>query len=310
MTFALDLLRLARPKQWAKSAFVMIGPLYALADHSGPPAALLAPAAIAAAAFALVSSASYIVNDIKDAPLDRLHPRKSRRPIASGRVSPTAAGVLAAVLLAVGLGLCLLLDGPARWWVMVLGAVYWANVAAYTFVLKRLVIADVVSLSLGFVIRVLAGCAAAGVSPSTWLLNCTLFLAMFLAFGKRLGERRTAEQMGADAAETRSVQKAYTDELLRMATVVTGVANLVTYAGWIQSRDGVFKVPLAGLAEGVNLLWLSIVPATYALLRCIVLLERGRYDDPTELAAKDRAMQASVAAFVCITGAAIWLSQA
>jgi hypothetical protein len=95
-----------------------------------------------------------------------------------------------------------------------------------------------------------------------------------------------------------------------MATVVTGVANLVTYAGWIQSRDAVFKVMLPGLGDGVNLLWLSIVPATYALLRCIVLLERGRYDDPTELAAKDRAMQISVAAFVCVSGAAVAMAQA
>ncbi|MBL8759458.1 MAG: hypothetical protein JNK35_13635, partial [Phycisphaerae bacterium] len=143
----------------------------------------------------------------------------------------------------------------------------------------------------GFVLRVLAGCAAVLVVPSTWLLNVTFFIAMFLAFGKRLGERRT---MGDDAAAARLVQAKYTDELLRMVVVVTGVATLLTYAGYIQSQE-------FGFTRGFNLLWLTMLPATYGLLRCIVLLERGDYDDPTELAAKDRAFQVAVVVFVGLT---------
>src|SRR5690606_16191438 len=119
---------------------------------------------------------------------------------------------------------------------------------------------DVISLASGFVLRVLGGCAAAMVVPSSWLLNCIFFLSMFLAFGKRLGERRT---LGADAAAARGVQSVYTDDLLRMSVVVTAVATLITYAGYVQAHEEDYR-------RGFNLLWLTMLPATYGLLRCIV----------------------------------------
>lgn len=299
---ALAFIRLARPKQWAKSIFVLIGPLYGLMDHAMAMEQALTPALWAALGFALLASACYAVNDVVDAPKDRLHPRKRLRPVASGRIAPMAAYGFAAVMAGAGCG-ALLLTGSARWLVLGMGLAYAANVMAYSYWLKRRVIADVMSLSFGFVLRVLAGCAAASVSPSTWLLNCTLFLAMFLAFGKRLGERRT---VGASVASVRGVQAVYTDELLRMMTLVTGVVTLLTYAGYVQSRDDSFKFAIfgtgsAGPAPGLNVLWFTLIPVTYALLRAIVLLERGRYDDPTEMATRDWPLQVAVAAFGAIT---------
>lgn len=294
--------RLARPKQWAKSAFVLIGPLYGLADHKGNLASVAVSAGVAAAVFALVSSACYIVNDVADAPRDRLHPRKRFRPIAAGTVSPAQGLAFAAGLVALATVLLFTLSGPAFWWVAALAGIYAANVVAYSLVLKRLVILDVISLAMGFVLRVLAGCGAVGVTPSTWLLNSTLFLAMFLAFGKRLGERRT---MGGDAAMVRSVQSAYSDELLRMTVVVTGVATLITYAGYVQAREARMLDSLQHLGLGTggwfNPLWLTIVPAMYGLLRAILLLERGRYDDPTELVVKDRPTLLAAVLFALMT---------
>lgn len=306
---ALACVRLARPKQWSKSIFVLIGPLYGLMDHAMPLSQALAPALWAALGFALLASACYAVNDVVDAPKDRLHPRKRLRPVASGRISPAAAYAFSGAMALAGCG-ALLLTGSARLIVLGMGLLYAANVMAYSFNLKRRVIADVMSLSFGFVLRVLAGCAAAGVSPSTWLLNCTLFLAMFLAFGKRLGERRT---VGAAAASVRGVQAVYTDELLRMMTLVTGIVTLLTYAGYVQSRDATFSVAIfgsgaAGHAPGLNVLWFTLIPVTYALLRAIVLLERGRYDDPTEMATRDWPLQVSVAAFGAITVLAFMLT--
>jgi 4-hydroxybenzoate polyprenyltransferase len=308
---------------------VLIGPLYGLIDRDvslrEAMAPMIVPALATAVGFALIASACYAINDVVDAPKDRLHPRKRSRPVASGAVSPATARLFAAVLAVAGLAV-LLLVGDARWAVVALGLAYAANVMAYSFALKRIVIADVMCLSLGFVVRVLAGCAAAGVAPSTWLLNSTLFLAMFLAFGKRLGERRT---VGQDAsASVRSVHGAYTDELLRMMTLVTGVVTLLTYAGYVQSRDATFGVPLpthpaqptipvvptpaapsaaASAIPEINALWFTLIPVTYALLRAIVLLERGRYDDPTEMASKDLPMQAAVLAFIACTVAAFAL---
>lgn len=303
--------RLARPKQWAKNVFVFIGPVYGLADKGGDWKKLMLPAVIAAAAFALVSSACYVFNDIVDAEKDRLHPRKKFRPIASGAVGEGAARVFAVVLLALGAGMVALLSGTAAWWVGAMVVLYAINTNAYSMLLKRIVIADVMSLSAGFVLRVLAGCGAAAVMPSTWLLNCTLFLAMFLAFGKRLGERRVMAAAGVEASAARSVQSAYTDELLRMAVVVTGVATLVIYASYVQSRDAKVMASLAhaGLTGGgwFNVLWLTMLPATYGLLRCIVLLERGRYDDPTELVVKDWPARLAGLGFAGITLWVAWM---
>lgn len=292
----LQYLRLARPHQWAKSAFVMVGPLYGMSDHKGTWQELLLPAFVAAAAFALASSACYVVNDIVDAEADRAHPRKRTRPIASGAIRPRTAWVYAALLALAAASLLLVIPASVRVWVAAALGLYVLNVSAYSWLLKHVVIADVIGLSLGFVLRVLGGCAAAGVAPSTWLLNCTFFLAMFLAFGKRLGERRS---LGSDeaAAAARAVQGAYTSDLLRMVVVVTAVATLLSYAGYVQAKETLYW-------QGFNLLWLTVLPATFGLLRCIVLLERGDFDDPTELALHDRAFQLAAGVFAFLT---IWL---
>lgn len=293
-----DYIKLARPHQWAKCAFVVIGPIYATAGTGG--VASWIAVIFAAIGFGLASSACYVVNDIGDREADRLHPRKSKRPIAAGVVSVPAARVYAVVLLilAAACPAAPALTGDLRGagWLALMLALYVGNTMVYSAGLKRVVIVDVISLAGGFVLRVLGGCAAALVEPSTWLLNCTFFVSMFLAFGKRLGERRT---MGDDAAGVRGVQVAYTDDLLRMAVVVTAVGTLSTYAGYVQAQAALYTPH--GIGFGFNLLWLTVLPATYALFRCILLLERGWYDDPTELAAHDRPFQLAAGIFALMT---------
>lgn len=288
---AWGLLRLARPTQWAKGVFVFIGPTYALAD--GASVDWLAVVA-AFVAFGLAASGCYVVNDLADRVVDRAHPRKRRRPIASGLISPRLAVGYAVALYALSGAALLLVGAQERVWVALTLAVYVANVLGYSAGLKRVAILDVLLLALGFVLRVLGGCAAAGVHPSTWLLNVTFFVAMFLAFGKRLGERRTMEAAGADAAQARAVQQAYSSDLLRMAVVVTAVATLITYAGYVQTRDGAYDL-------GFNLLWITMLPATFGLLRAMTLLERGDYDDPTVLATRDRPFQLAAGLFGLVT---------
>lgn len=326
----IPLLRLARPHQWSKSAFVLVGPFYHLpqAAHDGRELrAILIPALLTAAMFALVSSACYVVNDILDVKADRLHPRKRNRPIASGAVKPGFAWAYALALAIAGFAGLIFLPGAApsgqaetvtpRLWVAGALLLYAANVTAYSAFIKRSVITDVMSLSVGFVLRVMAGCWAVAIMPTVWLLNVSLFLAMFLSFGKRLGERkmllaalandpdhdpRTAAQRASEAAALhRAVQAFYTDTLLQMAVVVTGVATLMGYAAYVQAQadKGLYYA-------GFNLLWLTILPATYCLLRAIVQLERGAYDDPTELAVHDRAFQAGAAVFAIVTAGVMW----
>ncbi len=297
-SLGLGLLRLLRIKQWAKGVFVMIGPLYAFADGRLPGWVTLIDALWAALGFALASSACYAFNDIRDVEADRQHPRKRRRPIASGAVSPAQAGVMACVLLGLSALTLLGLAPLARPWVGGVLLIYVANTVVYSLVLKHRVVADVMSLSMGFVLRVLAGCMAVGVGPTTYLLNVTFFLAMFLAFGKRLGERRT---LGSEQATlARGVQAGYTDDTLRLAVIATAVVVLVSYAGYVLSRDADYVY-----TGGFNLLWLTMLPATYGLLRCVHLVENARYDDPTELATRDRPFQLSAVLFAAITGACV-----
>jgi 4-hydroxybenzoate polyprenyltransferase len=279
--------------QWAKGVFVIVGPIYGRAVTDADSILAVLGAFLA---FGLASSACYVHNDVGDREADRTHPRKRNRPIAAGRIGiGRAYGFFALLVVLAAAAMFLVPGGEAHHWRReLLGAcvaLYVLNVFAYTLWLKQKVVADVISLSLGFVLRVLGGCAALGVPPSTWLLNVTFFISMFLAFGKRLGERRT---MGDSAAAARGVQSKYTDDLLRMAVVVTAVATLLTYAQYVQSQADFYT-------RGLNLLWITMLPATYALLRAIVKVEVGEYDDPTEMAVKDRPFQLAAAAFGIIT---------
>ena len=288
-----DYIRLARPMQWAKGAFVVVGPVYGLAIRDVPSALAVFGAFLA---FAFASSGCYVHNDVQDRERDRVHPRKRHRPIASGRIGVAHAYMFAIALFVLAAGMLLLVPtrenalGP-RALLAACVVLYVANVLAYSTWLKHKAVADVISLSIGFVLRVLGGCAAVAIMPSTWLLNVTFFVSMFLAFGKRLGERRT---MGESASAARGVQLKYTDDLLRMAMVVTGVATLLTYAQYVQSQSEVYT-------HGFNLLWLTMLPATYCLLRAMVKVEVGEYDDPTDMAIRDRPFQLAVGCFGVIT---------
>jgi decaprenyl-phosphate phosphoribosyltransferase len=302
----IGMVRLARPLHWVKGVFVFFGPLYALADNNLRSIDLLWSAFFTFLAFGACSSACYAVNDLRDAALDRQHPRKKRRPVASGLVSTGGAIGVTVVMLALSATLLLGVTPEVRGWVGLCIAIYAVNTMTYSVYLKRVVTADVISLAMGFVLRVVAGCFAVGVAPSTFLLNVVFFLAMFLAFGKRLGERRT---LGSDgAAKARAVQAGYTDEILRLSLVATAVVTLVSYAAYVLSRDAAYAWRPTWMAgAGFNLLWITLLPATYGLLRCVQLIERGRYDDPTELAFADRPFQLAGIAFVGATALLMWM---
>ena len=310
------LIRLARPHQWSKGIFVLIGPLFAIADgklEDMSNTQLTLAVGLTFFGFCLAASGCYVFNDLADVERDRAHPRKKNRPLANGQVPIKIAKVFGVCLLALSLLFAFGAPEGLRIWVLGLIVLYIINVMLYSSGLKHIVIIDVLSLSSGFVLRVLGGCAAVGITPSTWLLNATLFLSMFLAFGKRLGERR---HMGSDedATAVRDVQQHYTDQMLRMFVVVTGVATLLTYTGYVQSQEiaymHIFATRQGGLESsgfGMNLLWITVAPATLALLRTITLLMRGRYDDPTELAMRDNMVRVAGLTFVASMVFVIWI---
>ena len=216
------LVHLLRVKQWTKNAVVFAAFAFALGDRQQDLAAWeLWKVCLAALAFSLVSSAVYVFNDLKDAPQDRLHPIKCRRPIASGAVGPGLAWISGLVLLAVGIAGAWRLGTELA---AVLGA-YLVLQIVYTLGLKRLALVDVIVIALGFVLRALAGAVVIHVKISPWLLVCAMMLALFLGLCKRRHEKVNLAGMG-----TRAALDGYDERLLDLLIAMTGAAALVCYS--------------------------------------------------------------------------------
>ena len=217
------LIRALRPQEWIKNLLVFAGVLFSgRLDQSGA----LADAVITFIAFCSMSSAGYLLNDIRDRRLDRLHPEKRDRPIASGAVAVGTATGLAVVLALVGIALGFVVEPE----VAALVALYGVITTAYSLGLKTLVIIDVMTIASLFILRVVAGAEAVGAHASEFLLVCTGFLALFLGFTKRRQEAILEER---EDAQTRPVLEHYSipflDQMIAMVTA-SAILSYVIYA--------------------------------------------------------------------------------
>lgn len=264
-----DYLRLCRPHQWTKNAFV------AAALFFTPEAMTLANAgrvALGILAFSLVASATYVVNDLVDREADRQHPSKRHRPLASSAVAVPGALLLAAFLLATGAALGLWLGRPFLWWL----AGYLALTLSYSLVLKRLSIVDVMAIAVGFVLRLEAGAAIIGAVPSVWILLCTFLLALFLAIAKRRDDI-----VGLLTVEHRRSLAGYTKAYLDIAMAVVLAALMVFYA--LYTTDMLVMHRL-----GSEKLYLSVPFVLAGCLRYLQLaLVEERSGAPTEVFWRD-----------------------
>jgi 4-hydroxybenzoate polyprenyltransferase len=208
-----------RPRQWTKNLLLFAGIIFAakLGDASRWGEALAAFGAYCAA-----SSASYLVNDVRDAPNDREHPIKRARPIARGELSPRLAEAIAAVLI---LG-AFLLVAPLGLASILFLAGFFALQAAYTLTLKHVVLLDVMTIGGLFVVRAAAGAAAVEVRISPWLLLCTALLALFLALAKRRGE---LVLVGAEATPGRPVLEGYSLALVDQLVTIVAASTVISY---------------------------------------------------------------------------------
>ena len=175
------IVRLLRPHQWTKNLLCFAG--VAFSGRFVEPAVSLRALATFAV-FCAASSAIYAFNDVMDRQRDRRHPAKRNRPVASGAIAASTASVIAAALAAASLGGAVALGYDVLLWL----ALYVANSLAYTLTFKHAALLDVLSIAIGFVLRLLAGCYAVDVMPTSWIVLCTFFLAMFLAAAKRRAE--------------------------------------------------------------------------------------------------------------------------
>ncbi len=267
-----ELIRSMRPRQWAKNVFVLAPLVFArqIGDLTAVHRSLLA-----FAAFSLLASAIYLFNDIRDREEDRKHPRKRQRPIAAGRLGVAPAGAAAAVLAAGALTIGAGLGGP---FLLILGAYLAANLL-YSLGLKRVVILDVMILSLGFVLRVLAGGVAAAVEVSAWLILCTSFLALFLAFSKR---RHELILLADDASEQRQVLTHYSPAFLDQMINVVTASTVVAYAVYAISPETVEKFHTRDLI-------LTMPFVLFGIFRYLYLIyQRPSERNPTEAILGDK----------------------
>ena len=266
MKLVVGLVRSMRPHQWAKNLFVFAPLLFAQDWHQQ---GRVLRVAATFGMFCLMASGVYLLNDVADREADRAHPRKKLRPIAAGIVPPSVALVVS----------CLLIAGSIAWarfgleskWVTELCVTYVSIQVLYTFWLKRMVIVDVLCISSGFVLRLLAGGSAAWVPQSTWILVCTIFLSLFLALCKR---RHEVVSLGQDAAAHRAILADYPPALLDQLIGVATACTLVTYALYtVDARTAeAHRLTIGGQASPV--LAATIPFVLYGMFRYLFLVYR------------------------------------
>jgi 4-hydroxybenzoate polyprenyltransferase len=262
-----------RPRQWVKNFFVFAGLIFSQSLFTP----LVWPALAAFAIFCALSGAIYLFNDLADVEKDRLHPTKRRRPIASGALSVPAAVALGVLTLVGSLVAAYALS--ARFGVV--ATVYAALLTAYSVWLKHVVILDVLTVAIGFVLRAVAGAAAIGVDISGWLVICTILVALFLALGKRRHEYLT---LHGDAAAHRPILAEYSESFLDQMVAVVTASTVTAYALYTMSPDTVAKFHTRWLP-------LTLPFVLYGVFRYLYLLYRRELGgNPSDLLLSDRAL--------------------
>lgn len=284
VAFLGSLLRAMRPKQWAKNGIIYFAFVFTINERWelgewGESLELFGIATAAFLLFCLLSSATYLVNDLIDAPQDRLHPQKRHRPIAAGVVSPRQAVVTAIAMFIVGVGLAFLLE--PGFGVVVL--VYLTLTLSYSIKLKQVAVVDVLVLSTGYVLRAVAGAVVIQVPISLWLYAVTSLGAMLIGFGKRRGEMAGAEEW---ASRQRPVLKDYTKTLVNSLIALTGTGVFVTYL--------VYTLTASNLPDNRAMV-LTVPILAYGLYRYLHLVyHHNAGETPEEMFLGDRPLIATV----------------
>lgn len=267
----LPLLRALRPVQWVKNVFVLAPIVFA--EQLGQ-TDVLGRAMLAFVTFCFASSAVYLFNDLRDREDDRRHPLKCQRPIASGALPVAVATGTALIFAALALGLAWRFGT----FYTALVAIYLAINLLYSSGLKQVVILDVMAVSSGYVIRVLAGAEAIDVEVSRWLLLCTIFLALFLIFSKRRHELvLLAEEASGHRAVLSHYNPAFLDQMINVVTAST----VVSYALYAVDADTVSRFGSDRLVYTVPLVLFGVFRYLY------LIYQKQDKHNPTEAILRD-----------------------
>jgi 4-hydroxybenzoate polyprenyltransferase len=282
------ILKSMRPRQWTKNGIVFMALIFSVNQEWTPEKVstwdhLVLQALLTAVAFSLVSGAGYLVNDTRDRESDQMHPRKSRRPIAAGLVSPQVAITAAAVCLAAGTILAFALDW--RTGLTVVG--YMGLTVVYTLWLKNEVILDVMAIAALFVFRAMGGAFAVDVPISPWLYVVTALGALFLGVTKRRAE---VNLLQGDASSHRSTLALYTPALVDQMTSMVTASTVIAYALYTFTAESL---------PSNHAMMLTIPFVVYGIFRYLFLsLTRNEGGSPEEVLLKDIPMMLTIVGWV------------
>jgi len=260
------LFRACRPRQWSKNLLVLAAPAAAGAIDRPQVAAQAAGAFVV---LCLLSSSTYLFNDVRDREQDRMHPRKRSRPVAAGELSSRSAVRAAAAMALLGLALAAAI-GPL---LVAVGVLYLTLTASYSLLWRRVVVADILAIAAGFVLRALAGGVATDIYLSRWFVIVTGCCAIFLVAAKRYAELRENDAPRAQ----RTTLRRYSPRSLAMTIAAAASLAFVAYSSWAFTRPS-------------HLVWygLSIAPFLLWLARYASLIRVGAGQAPEELILRDR----------------------
>ena len=278
----MNLLESLRPGQWTKNLIVFAALIFGRRLFDPLAAGTVAAAFVV---FCVLSGVVYLINDVIDRESDRRHPLKARRPVASGALRPTTALVAGTVLGVAAIGAAFRLQPVFG--VVALG--YVALMASYSGPLKHLVIIDVLTIAIGFVLRAVGGAVVIAVPISQWLLLCTVLLALFLALSKR---RHEIVLLADSAVEHRRILGEYSPYLLDQMIAVVMTSTLMAYAFYTISPETEQKF-------GTSWLALTVPFPLYGIFRYLYLVhQREGGGSPAEMLLNDRPLLACVALWV------------
>lgn len=273
-----DIVKLLRPMQWSKNSVVFAALIFS--KHLLDPHYLLL-VALGAMAFCMVASGAYVMNDLRDCERDRQHPLKALRPLPSGRVRQSTAVFLSLALVALGIGLATVLKPDFA----ILVGLYFVLQVAYTFVLKEIVILDVMAIAAGFVLRAGAGGVVIDVPVSPWLIICTFLLMTFLGFCKR---RHEIVLLEGRATDHRAILKEYSPYFLDQMISVVTASTVVAYAIYTASPEVAEKL-------GTDKLYLTIPFVLFGIFRYLYLVhQKEEGGNPTQLLLSDQPLIADI----------------
>jgi decaprenyl-phosphate phosphoribosyltransferase len=283
-----------RPRQWVKNGLITVAPGAAgVLSHDN----VISHVIVAFAAFCAVSSAMYLLNDLRDIEADRSHPTKRFRAIAAGELPTNVAAVASLVLLAIGFALPFTIAAP-QGLLLILG-LYVMSTGLYIIWLKEVAIIELVIVASGFFLRSYAGAVACHIYVSTWFLVVVSFGAFFLVVGKR-----SSELSKVGAGSTRKVLSQYTPEFLHSALTLSATVAVTGYCLWAFDTS---STGLSSIHHHVVPIRLTVVPVVLAILFVMRTSESTNGQSPEDLILKDHTVQVLLALWAVLLGIGIYV---